>query len=171
MTALKNATSVVAIDSSGFTPDYASTYYSVRTGKTPHDYLKTKISVDSDHISLQSFHVTNSRRHDSQIAPIVLRASHRVKKSKCFVMDKGFDSERIHKLIHEDMESQSMIPIRDWHASYVSGKMPTNHGQLIRSKHLRPQEYGRNGFFYPEKTVWRDHLLSILPTVGKKKSN
>jgi hypothetical protein len=107
ITEWKNVTSVVAIDSSGFTPDSASTYYSVRTGKTRHDYLKTTISVDSDHISLLAFHVTKSRRHDSQIAPIVLRASHR---------------ERIHQLIHDDLGSQSMIPIRDWHASYVSGK-------------------------------------------------
>jgi hypothetical protein len=122
MTGWKNATSIVAIDSSGFTPDSASNYYSIRTGKTRHDYLKTTISVDSDHISLLSFHVTNSRCHDSQIAPIVLRASHRVKKSKFYVMDKGYDSERIHKLIHEDLDSQSMIPVRDWHASYVSGK-------------------------------------------------
>jgi len=76
----KSATSVVAIDSSGFTPDSASTYYSVRTGKTRHDYLKTTISVDSDHISLLSFHITSSRCHDSQIAPIILRVSHRVKK-------------------------------------------------------------------------------------------
>jgi hypothetical protein len=36
------------------------------------------------------------------------------------MMDKGYDSERIHQLIHEDLESQSMIPIRNWHASYVS---------------------------------------------------
>ncbi len=122
MTEWKSATSIVAIDSSGFTPDSSSTYYSARTGKTRHDYLKTSISVDSDHISLLAFHVTKSRRHDSQIAPIVLRASNRVKKSRCYVMDKGYDSERIHQLIHEDLESQSMIPIRDWHASYVSGK-------------------------------------------------
>ena len=122
MTEWKNATSIIAIDSSGFTPDSASNYYSIRTGKTRHDYLKTTISVDSDHISLLSFHITNSRCHDSQIAPIILRASHRVKKSKCYVMDKGYDSERIHKLIHDELESQSMIPIRDWHASYVSGK-------------------------------------------------
>ena len=78
-------------------------------------------SIQTD-ISLLSFHVTNSRCHDSQIAPIVLRASHRVKKSTCYVMDKAYDSERIHQLIHEDLESQSMIPVRDWHASYVSGK-------------------------------------------------
>ena len=122
MTEWKDTTSIVAIDSSGFTPDSASTYYSIRTGKTRHDYLKTTISVDSDHISLLAFHVTNSRRHDSQIAPIILRASNRVKKSRCYVMDKGYDSERIHQLIHENLKSQSMIPIRDWHASYVSGK-------------------------------------------------
>jgi hypothetical protein len=122
MTEWKSATSIVAIDSSGFTTDTSSTYYSARTGKTRHDYLKTSISVDSDHVSLLAFHVTKSRRHDSQIAPIILRASNRVKKSRCYVMDKGYDSERIHQLIHEDSKSQSMIPIRDWHASYVSGK-------------------------------------------------
>jgi hypothetical protein len=74
MTEWKNIPLVVAIDSSGFTPDSSSTYYSVRTGKTRHDYLKTTISTDSDHISLLTFHVTKSRRHDSQIAPVVLRA-------------------------------------------------------------------------------------------------
>ena len=97
MTGWKNATSVFAIDSSGFTPDSASNYYSIRTGKTRHDYLKTTLSVDSAHISLLSFHVTNSRCHDSQIAPIVLRTSHNVKKLKYYVMDKGYDSERIQK--------------------------------------------------------------------------
>jgi len=114
----KNIISVVAIDLSGFTPDSTSTYYTVRTGKTRPDYLKTTISVDSDHITLLAVHVTKIRRRYSQIAPIVIRASYRVKKSKFYVMDKGYDSERI----HGDLGSQPRIPIRDWHASYVSGK-------------------------------------------------
>ena len=118
----KKSMTIVAVDSSGFTPDSASTYYSVRTGKTRHDYLKTTVSVDADHISLLSFHVTKSRCHDSQIAPMVLRASDRVRKSDYYVMDKAFDSESVHQVIHENLKSQSMIPIRDWHASYVSGK-------------------------------------------------
>lgn len=116
----------------------ASTYYSARTGKTRHDYLKTTISVDTDHISLLAFHITKSRRHDSQIAPIVLRASNRVKKSRCYVMDKGYDSERIHQLIHEDLRSQSMIPIRDWHPSYISGKY-----RQIMDRHFETKIYGR----------------------------
>jgi hypothetical protein len=134
----KNATSIVAIDSSGFTPDLASTYYSVRTEKTRHDYFKTTISVDSDHISLLSFHITSSRCHDAKIAPIILRASHRIKKSKYYVMDKAYDSEQIHQTIHEDLESQSMIPIRDWHASYVSGKY-----RQIMASSFNEKIYGR----------------------------
>ena len=43
MTAWKNATSVVAIDSSGFTPDSASTYYSIRPGKTRHGVIMGSI--------------------------------------------------------------------------------------------------------------------------------
>jgi len=53
-------------------------------------------------------------------------------------MDKGYDSERIHQLIHEDLGSQSMIPIRDWNASYVSGK----YRQIIDSS-FDVKTYGR----------------------------
>jgi hypothetical protein len=93
----KNPASVVAIDSSGLTPDSASTYYSVRTGKARHDYLKTTISVDTTYKSLISFNITNSRCHDSQVDPVILRASHRVRKYSCYVIDKAYDSERIHR--------------------------------------------------------------------------
>jgi hypothetical protein len=122
MSEWNNSSAVVAIDSSRFTPDSASTYYSIRTGKICDNYLKTTISVDTTYKSLLSFNITNSRCHDSQIAPIILWASHLVRKSTCYVTDKAYDSERIHQLIHEDLKSQSMIPIRDWHASYVSGR-------------------------------------------------
>jgi hypothetical protein len=91
-----NSSSVFAIDLSGFTPDSASTYYSIRTGKTRHDYLKTTIFVDTTYKSFLSSNITNSRCHDTQIAPIILRASHRVRKSTCYVLDKAYDSERIH---------------------------------------------------------------------------
>jgi len=52
-------------------------------------------------------------------------------------MDKGSDSERIYKLISEDMESQSMIPIRDWHALNVSGKY-----RQIMASSFDPKTYG-----------------------------
>jgi len=78
----KGHLSVVVIDSSGFTPDSASTYYSIRTGKTRHDYLKATISVDTAYNTLLSFTITNSRCHDSQIAPGTLKTSQRLRKSE-----------------------------------------------------------------------------------------
>ncbi len=53
-------------------------------------------------------------------------------------MDKCYDSERIHQLIHEDLDSQSTIPIRDWHASYVSGKY-----RQIMASTFDAKTYGR----------------------------
>jgi hypothetical protein len=53
-------------------------------------------------------------------------------------MDKAYDSEQIHQTIHEDLESQSMIPIRDWHAAYVSGKY-----RQIMASSFNEKIYGR----------------------------
>jgi len=36
-------------------------------------------------------------------------------------MDKGYDSEAIHRLIREDLHSFSVIPIRSWNNEIISG--------------------------------------------------
>jgi hypothetical protein len=72
-------------------------------------------------------------------------------------MDKGNDSERIHQLIHEDLDSQSMIPPRDWYASYVSGKSRQTMATSFVAK-----TYGRRNM---AKTVF-----SILRRLFRKRS-
>jgi hypothetical protein len=37
-------------------------------------------------------------------------------------MDKGYDSEEIHRQIREDLHAESIIPIRSWNNEAVSGK-------------------------------------------------
>ena len=37
-------------------------------------------------------------------------------------MDKGYDSEEIHRHIREDLQAESIIPIRSWHNEAVGGK-------------------------------------------------
>ena len=37
-------------------------------------------------------------------------------------MDKGYDSEEIHRQIREDLQAESIIPIRSWHNEAVGGK-------------------------------------------------
>ncbi|HEU19904.1 MAG TPA: IS4/IS5 family transposase [Deltaproteobacteria bacterium] len=57
--------------------------------------------------------VCQSPIHDSQHAVTILRQSHRARKAQCYGMDKGYDAESIYRQIREELESRSMIPVRE----------------------------------------------------------
>lgn len=113
---------ITSIDATGFTSSYASHYYSKRINKTRKSFIKASIAVDSNKMIILGWKFSKVPVHDSQHAKSLINQVVRIARSGCFTMDKGYDSEDIHRYIREIIGAESVIPVRKWNGKIYSGK-------------------------------------------------
>ncbi len=100
---------ITAIDATGFMSSYASHYYSRRTGKLRRSFLKISISVDTAKKVVLGWKISQKTDHEIKHANALIKQSNRIRKSQCYVMDKGYDSGKIHSLIREKIGVNPII--------------------------------------------------------------
>lgn len=89
---------VVGIDASGFDRSHASKHYTKRT-KLKIQQLKVTLLVDTRANAILDLHVTTTRKHDSQIAPSLIKRN--TDEVTILLGDKGYDDQKIRAIAHE----------------------------------------------------------------------
>ena len=108
-----NEPTMAAIDSTGYSSNYASRYYIQRIHKDieVRSYIKTSISVSTASQCVLAAKIRLGPRHDTIDFPWLAEQSARLAKPTHMVADKGYDSEANHRLIRQ-LGSKPMIPVR-----------------------------------------------------------
>ncbi|EFW91129.1 transposase IS4 family protein [Haladaptatus paucihalophilus DX253] len=142
---------VVGIDASGFDRSHASKHYTKRT-KLTIQQLKVTLLVDTRANAILDLHVTTTRKHDSKIAPSLIKRN--IGEVAILLGDKGYDDRKIRLLARED-GVRPLIKYREflslhkaWNARLdtdlygqrsqnetVNSRLKRKYGAFVRSRH------------------------------------
>jgi IS5 family transposase len=142
---------VVGIDASGFDRSHASKHYTKRT-KLTIQQLKVTLLVDTRANAILDLHVTTTRKHDSQIAPSLIKRN--AENVAILLGDKGYDDQKV-RAVARDADVRPLIKHREflslhkaWNARLdadlynqrsqnetVNSSLKRKYGAFVRSRH------------------------------------
>ncbi|KXA91398.1 transposase [candidate division MSBL1 archaeon SCGC-AAA259A05] len=151
---------IVSIDSSGEERSRASHHYTKRI-KLHIQELKVTLLVDTAENAVLDAHITTTRKHDTQIAPKLLK--------RCFELicillgDKGFDDQDIRELAH-DLGIRPLIKHREFtnlHKAW-NARMDTKlYNQRNQSESVN-SSMGRKYGSYITSRVWYRQFREVI---------
>jgi len=102
----------VAGDSTGFESRHSSRYYMLRCGlrQLTSRYPKLSLVCDCSTHMILSAKAALGPRYDARDAPSILRSAARRAPPGAVLLDAGYDSERMHELILDEMGAVAAIP-------------------------------------------------------------
>ncbi|PCR89729.1 IS5 family transposase [Natrinema ejinorense] len=145
---------VVGIDASGFDRSHASKHYTKRTELTIQQ-LKVTLLVDAKVNVILDLHVTTIRKHDSQIAPSLIKRN--PESIDILLGDKGYDDQKIRRLARQ-YEVRPLIKHREFtslHKAWNARLDADLYGQRSQSETVNSTLKRKYGAFVRSRRWWK----------------
>ena len=152
---------VVGIDASGFDRSHASKHYTKRT-KLTIQQLKVTLLVDTRANAILDLHVTTTRKHDSQIAPSLIKRN--TGEVTILLGDKGYDDQKIRVLAHEE-DVRPIIKHREFsplHKAWNARLDSELYGQRSQNETVNSRLKRKYGAFVRSRYWWKQFREIVL---------
>jgi len=153
-TVLLPTSGVVGVDASGFDRSHASKHYTKRAEITIQQ-LKVTLLVDTKVNAILDLHVTTTRKHDSQIAPSLIKRNPET--IDILLGDKGYDDQKIRRLARQH-EVRVLIKHREFtsiHKAWNARLDADLYGQRSQSETVNPTLKRKYGAFVRSRHWWK----------------
>ncbi|SFR36671.1 IS5 family transposase [Halogeometricum limi] len=155
---------IVGIDASGFDRSHASKHYTKRT-KLTIQQLKVTVLVDTRANAIIDVHVTTTRKHDSQIAPSLIKRN--TDEVVVLLGDKGYDDQKIRTLAHEQ-DVRPLIKHRTFsslHKAWNARIDATLYGQRSQNETVNSRLKRKYGAFVRSRRWWKQFRELVIKCV------
>jgi len=145
---------VVRVDASGFDRNHASKHYTKRAELTIQR-LKVTLVVDAKVNTILDLHVTTTRKHDSQIAPSLIKRN--PEQIDILLGDKGHDNQKIRRLARQH-EVRPLIKHREFtllHKAWNARLDADLYGQRSQSETVKSTLKRKYGAFVRSRRWWK----------------
>ena len=145
---------VVGIDASGFDRSHASKHYTKRAELTIQQ-LKVTLLVDTKVNAILDLHVTTTRKHESQIAPSLIKRNPET--IDILLGDKGYDDQKIRRLARQH-EVRPLIKHREFTSLHKAWNARLNadlYGQRSQSETVNSTLKRKYGAFVRSRRWWK----------------
>mgnify|MGYP002760901210 FL=1 len=145
---------VVGIDASGFDRCHASKHYTKRT-KLTIQQLKVTLLVDTRANVILDLHVTTTGKHDSQIAPSLIKRN--AGNVAILLGDKGYDDQKVRALAR-DAGVRPLIKHREFSSLHKAWNARLNadlYGQRSQNETVNSSLKRKYGAFVRSRRWWK----------------
>jgi IS5 family transposase len=145
---------VVGIDASGFDRSHASKHYTKRT-KLTIQQLKVTLLVDTRSNAILDVHVTTTRKHDSKIAPSLIKRN--TGDVGVLLGDKGYDDQKVRALAR-DAGVRPLIKHREFsslHKAWNARLDADLYGQRSQNETVNSRLKRKYGAFVRSRYWWK----------------